>query len=205
MSNVDTDFASIFRAIHDVGPDSKKLSWNKTRPLMIVLSVDMKNYVSSILRQNELDYVVSCKSGSSGKWSYIPYCAILNKQYNSYYGNVTPTKGIFPAYLINSECSIIYLTYLIGVGTKNDRDIKHIKEALKKQYSIPGFIDTNDDLDLNPDLHNYRLATIWHKTYNLEDIPPAETILQDFMQLITFHDENGLKINQIAQTILNRS
>lgn len=203
MSDMDTNFASIFRAIHDVGPDSKKLSWNKTRPLMIVLSVDLKNYTSSILKQNGLDYVVSCKSGSSGKWSYVPYCAILSKQYNCYYGNVTPTRGIFPAYLINPECSIIYLTYLIGVGTKNDREINKIKDALKKEYTLPGFIDTNNDLNLDPDLHNYQLATIWHKTYNLENLPSSETILNDFIQLIMFHDENGFMINKIAQTVIN--
>lgn len=169
---------------------------------MRVFADDFRTVVESLVNTSDNNYHVTCRTGASGRWAYTPYCAILSSPYNYSVTGFTPSRGIFPSYLLSVESSEIYLAYMIGVGTKTERNLKKIVSEVRFTYTIEGFCDKTEEMNLGKDIHNYALATIWFKKYTASDLPSNDILEEDLLRLIKFHESNGVKINKIADDVM---
>ena len=192
----------VFSFIFEHGSTSKKEKWSGASPLMRIFSNDFRSVIESLINSSNDRYRVICSTGSSGKWSHTPYCAILSAPYNATVNGFSPSRGIFPAYLLSIDSSEIYLAYMIGVGTKKERDLNNIASLVKSHYNVEGFKTETREMNLGNDIHNYAKATLWFKKYESSNLPPNSVLENDLLDLITFHESNGAKINKISDEII---
>lgn len=190
----------IFRFIFDNGKNAKQTAWNGSQPLMRLFADNFHKCITDLTKQySDNKYTVLCRTGSSGKWCNIPYCAILSDEINKGLYGCTPSKGIFPAYLVSVDCDEIYLVYMMGTGAKSERRLIKIVNEIKESLMCDSFSTDTETLNLGKDPYKYRYATIFYKRYTADNCLTEEELEQDLYKILKIHEENGTWINRIIQ------
>lgn len=192
------DINSLHEAFLYVGchlTDSKKERWNSSSPMMRVINYVIPKILNEYLNRLVADpsrYHIKSSSGSSGKWSNTPYIAILDKQISFTGVSVSPSRGVFPTYLISIDGSEIYLCFMTGIGTKKEKELKRIVEELRFRLDTCYSIAVKD-MKLGDDPHLYSSAVIFFKKYDVLNIPSELDLMEDlsnFMKVMDYYSSN---------------
>ena len=175
----------------------KEGTWGADKPFMRLFSDDLHDYVCELLKRDDGEnYVVKCKTGAMGRWSYTPYCVILSSKYNI---NYSPSSGMYPAYLISIDNEEIYLTYMLGVGSRYERTLRRVADAIVQSFPLEGFSTDYKSLNFGKDIHKYAFAVVWYKRYTSSSLPSEEVLEFDFNKVMKYHREFGEDIYGIVK------
>lgn len=195
-----TDIETILSFISKEGPTWKCERWCKSNELMSAWDVGFKNWVNMVVSGQFDKYRIKSASGSSGRWAFIPYCAILTK-YNNSINGLSASVGFYPAYLLSEDCKRLYLTYMISSDTKSSRQLDNIVKAVRSLSSPNGFSIQNQDIVLGKDVHKYSLACIAHKHYDLGFPVNGQTMKEDLISICQFHIKYGDAIQNLIMSL----
>ena len=185
--------------------DAKSTRWNSSAPVFQAFDKDLKVYFQNQLKE-KYPFITRIlpRSGSSGKWSDVPYCVFLSVRYNNTMTGTNASSGFYPAYLLSQDSSEVYLVYMLASNSKTERRLINQADVIRNEYEMPGYDWDYSKLKFGSDRHRYAVATIWYKTYPADNIPEESILLQDLFELLDFHENNGLHILDIIKTGANK-
>lgn len=190
-------FSEIAAFIRNNGSEFKLSPWSKDNALMHVWNYEFRDLVESIINQD--DVKIKCGSGSSGKWAFVPYCAVLSSKYNKSINGYSASIGFYPAYLLSSDNRRLYLTLMVATNSKNERALTRITSAISKKFPLRGFNSETSSMKLGKDVHNYSAATAIFKEYDLDENQSDEAFTQDLLTMWNHYMGTGDFIAEILR------
>jgi len=152
--------------------------------------------IHQALNLNTKDYIVKGSVGN-GRISDIPWIAIYHKSITT-----TATKGYYPVFLFNDDCSGMYLSFLLGwtqyeqayENATLSREKIRTNSSLLRQHlrSTEGFATSDINLKAaksNSRAKGYELGTIFSKYYDLQAFPTESEILSDLRDVLSLYTE----------------
>jgi len=164
----------------------------KKHPLATFIRQDLAKAASDLLGTHSKNYKIKASPGQ-GRWSESPWLAIMNPVVTE-----SPERGYYPVYLFSPEFDRISL--VLGQGTYS------VRREFKKE--APRILEFRAELLRTrvPEFSNFFLsgpfpirsshhaggdwstASIWGKTYNLNNLPSDKNLLIDLMAILrTYH------------------
>ena len=175
--------------------NNKETVQHKKDRIVRLITDDFPETLAQLLNLDKSEYLVKGSVGT-GTISDIPWIAIYHKEITK-----TATKGYYPVFLFNDDCSGVYLTFLLG-WTQYKNHFKNIQVAraqiirattLIKQELRPtdGFLTDKIDLKTrNTNLaKGYELGTICSKFYEVNSIPNEEVLRSDIIRMLSVYSE----------------
>ena len=146
------------------------------------------------------DNVVKGLPGLCGTWCNIMYIAILRANSN---GKVitSASYGTYPCYLVSKDGKKLFLTYMLGTGTKSERHLINTSEAIIRKFPLPEFQIDKSCLDCINDWHRYKFGVIFYKKYDLDNIPNESILLEDLFLTIRYHNNFKQKIREYMSSL----
>lgn len=173
------------------GKQDRDTIWNRNIPLMQVINHKLPTAIEMALNSRNTGYCgikAIGKSGSSGRWNNTTYIGILDES-NKKNGKYDLSIGIYPIYLISPDCEKIYLAYILGIGSKSERNLQRMGEIIRKNCSFSRFRTDTKEIDLGKDPHHYKAAIIAYLEYGTQKIPDDFTLIDDLIELLSIHQK----------------
>lgn len=180
----------LFRYVLEHGKEDRQQRWNSSVPLMKIINKEIPMVLENKLRSvNGLEQIRTIgKSGASGKWSNTMYICILDDVMDT--GRRSPiTGGIYPAYLTSPDCSELYLVYMLGIGSKNERDLKKMTDCIREGASFEGYSEDISKMDLGKDPHLFKKAILAYREYSIENLPYDTELIEDILGILKIHNK----------------
>ena len=158
---------------------------SKDKRLYQLLVNKAPNFVKHIANKNFDEKTFNFKgTAGQGNWPNIPWVAAKHPEETD-----TTQKGVYVVYLFDPEKQVVYATLNQGTteiieehGKRKARKILEDRaEEIREKVGLEGFSAENPDLSDNDKL--YEESTIYQKKYDLEDLPEAGMIAEDFVKL----------------------
>lgn len=188
---MDSHLKDVFDFVFNSGYSLKNGGCIKSNPLVQCVTRTFPASISQII----LPYMESCKiigCAGHGSWSRVMYVAILDNTENRDLNGFSVSKGIFPAFLISNSCHRIYLVYMLGVGTKSDREIMRMVKHLRSKINYTSFSDCTSELELGEYKEKYAKAVLFYKSYLAHQEYSNEELAADLNMLMDIHYKQGL-------------
>ncbi len=185
-----------FRFILTKGALLKKDKCSRKNDLYAVVQTDIPKILKAFFKMIDYHEYYLKASAGSGSWSIVPYVALLDPILSKGFNGCSASIGIYPAYLISSDCSRIYLVYMIGVGGKSEEKIYETVTGLREKIDYSPFDDNVENMELGDDRKHYRAGTIFFVEYSKENLPEEKKILEDLAMFINIHKDVVFRIKQ---------
>jgi len=192
----------IFRLKNKVGSKDPVYLANKVKvrhnenPTVKLIVERLPELIHKALILDKKDYLVKGSVGN-GRISDIPWIAIYHKSVTT-----TATKGYYPVFLFNDDCSGIHLSFLLGwtqyeqayENATLSREKIRTSSSLLRQHlrSTKGFATSDINLKAaksNSRAKGYELGTIFSKYYDLQAFPSESEILSDLRDILSLYTE----------------
>ncbi len=171
------------------GTHFKNERWCSDNPLLKLVNKGFPAILNGYLKEyQDRGALILCRgtSGSMGTWAKTMYVTVSRVKEKGKKA-ISPTQGVFPAYLINETCDEIYLVYMLGVGSKRDRELINQVGFFREKLDTRGYSMETREMKLGEDRHRYRLATICFKRYDAATMPAEEDLVADFRNIVDLH------------------
>lgn len=182
------ELRDLFRYIFEHGQEDRQQRWNSSVPLMRVINKQIPAVLEDKLRSIDGFEKIRTlgKSGASGRWSNTMYICILDDVMST--GRRSSiTGGIYPAYLTSPDCSEIYLVYMLGIGSKNERDLKKMTDCIREGVTFDGYSEDISNIDLGKDPHMFKKAILAYRGYSLDNLPDDPGLIADILGIMAIH------------------
>ena len=186
--------SSIFKFIIEHGLESKAHKWSKQQPLMVLFRDNFSECIDKIVNTQDEQYDIVCRSGYCGCWCNIMFAAILSKKYSSVLGNTSPSRGIYPCYLIGEDLSEIYLSYMVASGDKYEKTLKRIVREIRNLGVFNDYESDTSSMLMGKDQHKYRFATICFRRYAIGDVGDNLKLEHDLQDMMDIHKKYGDRV-----------
>ena len=166
----------------------------KGHPMGELVRQTIPSTIQEALGLADDDYHIVGSVGQ-GQWAEVPWVSIFLPQITK-----SATKGYYIVYLINADCSGLYLSLNQGWTYFNDKygsrkGITMIRTSAQKIRQELRFLSPNlslQSIDLRgrgPLAKGYEAGHISGKYYDAGQIPDALTLAQDLQELLNVYDE----------------
>ena len=184
---------SSFQYFYDHGVEEKSKKWNSDSMLMRILNRYIKSALIEIIKELgfEGDYGIAARSGSSGKWAKTPYVCIIRGKPSAFTKQYSPDSGIYPAYLFSDNCSEIYLSFMIGIGSKNEKELKYCIDTLRKDIGTTPYNQETESMDVGDKHHLYKEATVFFTRYTKGEKLTESRLREDLKYFLAIQKELG--------------
>lgn len=197
MSNDDTegfDLLSLFNYYFEHGAEERTTKWNSESLLMRGINRHSKTILLDLIKSlgfND-ECGVTARSGSSGKWARTPHICIILGKPNGFNRQYSAENGIYPAYLFSDTCSEIYLSFMIAVGAKTERELKRFIEQIRHDVGETSFAYDTESMTIGDKGHLYREATAFFRCYKKGNEITTEMLKNDLKEMIQIQKKLGL-------------
>ncbi len=185
MYSSSRDLSGLFRRVvseYPVDQIGQGIADHETR-------TDIEERIPNEIRQilDDEDLVVKASAGK-GRWTSIPWIAILNQRETT-----SIQEGIYVVYLFEPQEDRVTLTLNQGVTElKNDlgtrearRHLKETAKSVRKEFDPTGFSAGHLEFPHASSRNNlYGPGTIFYKRYELGEIPNDEQIVEDLRTIV---------------------
>jgi len=192
LTKRDNSSANICECINFVferGTESKAYRWNKFSNLFNVIGKQLPSELSKVPCLNREYFHIKGVSGASGSWSKLMYIAILDSRLSRGFNGLTPTIGIYPALIFSQNCDSVFLTYMIGVGMKKEKELRRTVSLIRDRLEYDGFDDDYETLKTIHDNHLYDLATVFFKQFDKASLVDPERFMDALEKTVQIHEE----------------
>lgn len=176
-------------------------------PIANLLRRDLIQAIETTL-SSPTDYLLKASAGA-GNWADVPWLSILNPAITE-----STQSGIYPVYLFRSDGSGVYLS--LGFGTtelKRQYGTTLAKQKAEELRStIRGLDNRLDDWDQKVDLRSnttlgqsYEWASAGAKFYPLDNMPDANTLTSDLIELLEIYADVNLETNQNSMPAISNA
>jgi len=173
-----------FQEILEKYPERPNTS-SKDKRLYQLLKNKASNFLKHVSNKNFEEGKFNFRGTAGlGNWPNIPWIAALHPDETD-----TTRKGVYVTYLVDADREVIYATLNQGTGKILDDErkdkarelLENKAQKIQEEIKLPGFSSKNPDLSDNSKL--YEESTIYHKKYELGDLPEPEQVEKDFVDL----------------------
>lgn len=191
MVSIMESLTELFHFILENGNELKNGKCCLSNPLVNVISKDFPMKLDLILKDYYDSYAIKASAGH-GSWGKVMFVAVLDKILNRIFNGYSASNGVYPAYLVTSNCQEIYLVYMLGVGTKNDRQLTNEVKAISPFLTPGSFLVKQGSLDLGDTKARYSDAILLYKKYDLTSDLSEERLVADLKEMMALHYNQGI-------------
>ncbi len=137
------------------------------------------------------EFGIAARSGSSGKWAKTPFICVIRGKPNGFNKQYSAENGVYPAYLFSDNCSEIYLSFMIGIGYKNEKELKLYVDQIRSDVGKTSFSYDTETMNVGDKGHLYRQATAFFRCYKKGDLITTEMLRNDLLEMILIQMKLG--------------
>ncbi|NHM30663.1 MrcB family domain-containing protein [Neobacillus terrae] len=143
----------------------------------------LPNEINKLPFISSYDYVVTGSVGQ-GNWATIPWIAIMNNKITT-----STQRGYYIVYLFSEDMQQLYLTFAQGVTETTKEEMLRIKNEIRSSIVMSERVKKDDDINLGTSTKakQYALSTAAYISYNLENMPPENQLVDDLHSMIQYY------------------